>query len=87
MSRVSVRVHPRSKQARVEWRDTASLEVWVQAPPAEGRANREVCRLVAEAVGVPPSSVRIVAGGQSRTKMVEIDRAAGVDGRWPGVKD
>ncbi len=48
----------------------------VTAPPADGRANAAVCKVVAEAVGVPPSAVAVVRGHVSRDKTLEV---AGVD--------
>jgi uncharacterized protein YggU (UPF0235/DUF167 family) len=47
--------------------------VRVQAPPVDGAANAALVRLVASAVEVPPSSVRVVSGLTSRRKLLEID--------------
>lgn len=52
------------------------LIVRVSAPPLDGRANSAVCRVLAEALGVRPSSVSIVRGQRSRDKVVA---AEGVD--------
>lgn len=41
----------------------------------DGRATAAALRAVAEAVGVPRRSVRLVSGATSRTKVFEIDRA------------
>ena len=48
----------------------------VSAPPVDGRANRAICRLVADRVGVPPSNVTVVRGERSRDKVL---RVVGVD--------
>jgi uncharacterized protein YggU (UPF0235/DUF167 family) len=48
------------------------LRVAVVEAPEDGRANRAVCRLLARALDVPPSSVRVVVGESSREKTVEI---------------
>lgn len=53
-----------------------ALKVRVAAPPERGRANAAVVRVLAEALGVPESAVRIVSGATSARKQVEI---AGLD--------
>lgn len=48
------------------------LKVRVRAVPEKGEANQALERLVAKAFGVPPGSVRVVAGGTSRLKTLRI---------------
>jgi uncharacterized protein (TIGR00251 family) len=63
---------PRTELGKVnEWR--GSLHVKVAAPPREGEANEELVRFIAEVVGVPRDSVRILKGGTSRRKTLEIE--------------
>jgi uncharacterized protein len=45
----------------------------VAAPVVEGRANEALCRLLANRLRVPRSSVAIVRGHRSRHKVIEID--------------
>lgn len=45
----------------------------VQAPAVDGRANAAVESVVANAFGLARRQVRLVAGDQSRTKLVELD--------------
>jgi uncharacterized protein len=44
----------------------------VCAAPSQGEANAALGRLIAKAVGVPPSRVAIVGGAASRIKRVRI---------------
>jgi uncharacterized protein YggU (UPF0235/DUF167 family) len=53
----------------------AALKVRVAAPPERGRANAAVEALVAAALGVPPSQVRVVVGHAAARKVLEIDGA------------
>ncbi|MBN2619628.1 DUF167 domain-containing protein [candidate division WOR-3 bacterium] len=46
--------------------------VKVTAPPEKGKANEEVCRLLADHFAVPRSAVRIIRGLTTRKKIVEI---------------
>ena len=72
--RASVRVHPGAKRDEVRRTEDESFEVWTRARAIEGRANEAVCRLVAEFVEVPPSSIRVVGGARSRVKLIEVDQ-------------
>jgi uncharacterized protein len=48
------------------------LAVKVSAPPVEDRANVALRKLVAKAVGIPPSNVQIVRGQKGRKKLVRL---------------
>jgi len=67
-----VRVQPRaSRDEVVGWRD-GSLRVRVTAAPTDGRANRSVAALLADACGVPVSAVELVRGHASRDKLYRV---------------
>lgn len=53
------------------------LKVKVRAVPEDGKANRAVEKLLAKALGLPKSAVRVVTGQTSRIKGVDIDTDAG----------
>jgi len=67
-------------KARTQCRDEGlvagedALHVRVNAPPVEGRANKRVLVVVAEAFGVPKSRVKLTHGARSRLKRVRIER-------------
>jgi uncharacterized protein (TIGR00251 family) len=73
MARISVRLTPRGGRDVVEGWDGDVLRVRVTAAPSEGEANEALIRLLAKELHVPPSRVSLVAGGRSRTKIVDID--------------
>ncbi len=63
---------PKTELGRVnEWR--GALQVKVAAQPREGEANDELVRFLAERLGIPKDSVRILKGGTSRHKTIGID--------------
>ena len=71
--RVQLKVTPNSKKEEVRGKGDLLL-VKVKEPPKEGKANAAVIRAVAKHLGVSPSSVRIVRGHTSGSKVVEITK-------------
>ena len=71
---LSVRVQPRARRDEVVGWQGTTLRVRVTAPPAEGRANQAVIALLADALGVPRSSIELVSGVAGRDKLVRIGR-------------
>ncbi len=55
------------------------LRVRVSAPPIDGKANAALEKVVAKAIGVPKSAVRVVSGARGREKTVEIEGRSGED--------
>jgi len=70
---VSVHVQPRASRSEIVGLHGAALKVRLHAPPVDGAANEALVMLLATRLGVPTRAVRIVAGGTSRAKTVEID--------------
>jgi uncharacterized protein len=69
-----VRLTPKSSRdgiAGIEWfGDEGVLKARVRAVPERGRANRALERLIADWLGVAPSSVSVEQGTKSRVKQV-----------------
>ena len=76
-----VRVTARASRDELAGLKDGVLHVRVSAPPVDGKANQAVTRLIAKALGVGRTSVRVVRGERSRDKVVEVDglTAAQVD--------
>ena len=53
------------------------LKVRVRAVPEKGKANKTVEVVLAKALGLPKSAVRVVTGETSRIKGVDIDTEPG----------
>ena len=71
---LAVRVQPGARRREVAgWLADGALKLRVTEPPEDGRANRAVEALLAEALGVPASRVRVTRGASSRSKVVEIE--------------
>jgi uncharacterized protein len=70
---LNVRLQPRARRDEVVGERGGTVVIRVTAPPVEGKANDALCRLIAKAAGIPPSSVAIVRGHSSRDKVVRVD--------------
>jgi uncharacterized protein (TIGR00251 family) len=73
VTRLRLRVSPRAKRNAVLGLRGDTLKVSVTAVPERGKANDAVVDVIAGALGVPRSRVRIVAGETAPLKTVDID--------------
>ena len=72
MTLIAVKVVPRAgKDEIVGWLEGA-LKIRIQAPPEDGRANRALEELLAEALGLKKNAVTVAAGWSSSRKRVEV---------------
>ena len=71
-ARITVRATPRSGRDSIEAGAGGVYIVRVTAPPDEGKANAAVCKVVADALGVPKSTVSVVRGHTARVKTLEV---------------
>lgn len=69
--RVTVKVIPSAKIEQVQLALDGSLKVWLRARPKEGEANKALIKLLSKHFDVPKTSINIVAGLNSRNKIVE----------------
>ena len=86
---VAVRLTPRAGWDVIEGPgEDGVIHARVAAAPVGGAANRALVRLIADALGVPPTSISLVSGATGRHKRVRISGvdAAAVRARWPGVR-
>ena len=70
--RVRVKVVPGSSRTRIVGLLGDDLKVQVAAAPEGGKANDALCRLLAEALGVPPRQVVVVEGAGRARKIIAI---------------
>ena len=69
---IAVWAVPGASRSEVAGMHGDALRVRVAAPPENGAANREIERVLAEALGLRPRDVLIEAGTASRRKRVRV---------------
>ena len=73
-----VRVTPRAGRNEIAGKREGVLLVRVTAPPEAGKANAATCKVIARALGIPPSRVTVTRGAGSRQKSLRVE---GIDQR------
>jgi uncharacterized protein len=68
-----VRVTPRAGRNEIAGTRGGVLLVHVTAPPEKGKANVAVCRVIARALKIAPSRVRVARGAGSRDKLLRLE--------------
>lgn len=71
-TRLRLRVKPGARKTAIVGIHGGALKVSVAAAPEKGKANRAVVKLLAEALGLPPSAVTITSGETSQDKAAEV---------------
>ena len=66
-----VRVIPNAKKIRIE-EAAGVLRVYLGACPQDGKANKQLIKVLAQHYRKPKSTIAIIQGKKSRDKLVEI---------------
>jgi uncharacterized protein len=70
---IRVRVTPNASRNELSEDSEGRLSVRLTSPPVEGRANKELVKLLGKKLKVAPSSILIVKGQGSREKTLLIE--------------
>lgn len=76
MGRITLHIVPRAKVTEPAGVYGDAIRIRIAAPPADGAANMELVRFLAERLGVPKGKVRIVSGALGRRKIIEVEGVA-----------
>ena len=68
-----VKVVPSSGRSAWVLDKSDNLKCYLKSPAEHGKANEELIKAVAKALGVPQAMVSIVQGYQSRKKLIKIN--------------
>lgn len=70
--KITVTAHPNSKKPRVEKDLFGQLQVYISAPPLEGRANQAVVEALAEYFHIKKSQIQLTRGHKSKMKTFDL---------------
>jgi uncharacterized protein len=70
---LTLHVQPCAKRTEIAGAHGDALKIRLAAPPADGRANAELKRFLAEAFHVPLRNVVLMRGESARRKTMRID--------------
>lgn len=71
--RLTIIVHPNSKNPRIEEDMLGITHVYVKEPPLEGKANKSVVEALSKHFKKKKGEVVMVRGERSKSKIFEID--------------
>jgi uncharacterized protein (TIGR00251 family) len=74
---LAVHVVPGASRSEIVGLEGETLKIRVAAPPTRGKANKELIRLLASALGVRKSQVEIVSGQKAHHKRVRVEGITG----------
>lgn len=73
MARIlQIKVKPNARQRSLAQADDGTWLALIKSPPVDGKANLELCALVAAHVGCAKSLVSIKTGSTGRIKLVQL---------------
>lgn len=70
---IPVKVQPRASKREIGVVENGRVRIRTTAAPTDGKANKDVARLLADAFDVPPSRITLLNGKTSRLKTFRVD--------------
>lgn len=70
--KVSVIAHPNAKKPRIEKDITGTLHVYVNKPPLENKANKEIINSLVDFFKTKKGNIYLLSGEKSKHKVFEI---------------
>jgi uncharacterized protein (TIGR00251 family) len=71
--RLHVYIQPRASKTELAGMHDGMIKIRIAAPAVENAANRALVDFIAQRLGIAKGRVRVVSGGTSRRKTLEID--------------
>lgn len=73
---IEVRVQPSAGRSGTAGEQAGALKIKLLSPPEDGKANKELIKMLSKSLKIPAANIEIVSGEKSRQKRV---RFSGID--------
>lgn len=70
--KLAIRVIPGSSRCEIVGFIEKELKIKLDVPPVEGKANEKCVKYLSKQLGVPKTSISIISGEKSRSKLLSI---------------
>lgn len=70
--RIVVEAKTHAKEQKIIQKDENTFIVYVTTPPVEGKANKQIIKLLSKYLKVAPSCITFISGETSKQKVFEI---------------
>lgn len=70
---ITLKVVPSSGKSMCTLDKSGNIKCYLKNPPEHGKANKELIKLIAKAIGAPQQDVTITKGAISRYKTIRIE--------------
>ena len=69
------KIDPKSKESKIVGElDTSTLKIRIAATPTQGKANKELIKLLSDTFKVPKSNIKITSGHTSPIKTINVQQ-------------
>jgi uncharacterized protein (TIGR00251 family) len=69
---IKVKVHPNSKERKIQKNDDGWFQVYINQKPIKGEANKELLMFLSEYFGIKTNQIFLISGIRSREKIFEV---------------
>ena len=76
---LAVRVHPGARSNAITGLHDGALKISLTTPPTDGRANAALIAFLAGHLNIPRSSIQLLTGATSRSKVLQITGLSAAD--------
>lgn len=70
--KITAKVIPNASKSEIISINNNEFKIKVQTPPEDGKANKEVIKLLAKHFNTSKSKIKIISGKTTRLKIIEI---------------
>ncbi len=70
--KLKIKVIPKARKKMIKTGNDGVIRVYLNSPPADGKANKELIQYLSGELSIPKTSITIIRGASSRDKILEI---------------